>query len=252
MVRRLTAHASDADTANLKLITYGGAPMYVADTLAALARFGPKLAQLYGQGESPMTITHLSREDHGRQELLGTAGVADSCVEVQVVDENDNPLPEGEAGEIVCRGDTVMAGYWENAEATAETLRGGWLHTGDLGVFDAHGYLTLTGRSKDLIISGGSNVYPREVEEVLVRAPGVAEACVIGRPDPDWGEAVIAYIVAEPGAQPAPDSLDRFCLEHLARFKRPKAYRVVTELPKNAYGKVLKTELRELETRRAQ
>jgi long-chain acyl-CoA synthetase len=203
MVRRLTAHASDADTANLKLITYGGAPMYVADTLAALARFGPKLAQLYGQGESPMTITHLSREDHARQELLGTAGVADSCVEVQVVDENDNPLPEGEAGEIVCRGDTVMAGYWENAEATAETLRGGWLHTGDLGVFDAHGYLTLTGRSKDLIISGGSNVYPREVEEVLVRAPGVAEACVIGRPDPDWGEAVIAYIVAEPGAQPA-------------------------------------------------
>jgi long-chain acyl-CoA synthetase len=174
--------------------------MYVADTLAALARFGPKLAQLYGQGESPMTITHLSREDHSRHELLGTAGVADSCVEVQVVDENDNPLPVGEAGEIVCRGDTVMAGYWDNAEATAETLRGGWLHTGDLGVFDAAGYLTLTGRSKDLIISGGANVYPREVEEVLVRAPGVAEACVIGRPDPDWGEVVIAYVVAEPGA----------------------------------------------------
>jgi long-chain acyl-CoA synthetase len=250
MVRRLTEHAKDADTANLKLITYGGAPMYVADTLAALARFGPKLAQLYGQGESPMTITHLSREDHARQELLGTAGVPDSCVEVRVVDETDNPLPVGEAGEIVCRGDTVMAGYWENAEATAETLRGGWLHTGDLGMFDAAGYLTLTGRSKDLIISGGSNVYPREVEEVLVRAPGVAEACVIGRPDPDWGEVVIAYVVAEPGAPPVAETLDRFCLEHLARFKRPKAYRFVADLPKNAYGKVLKTELREMEAAR--
>jgi long-chain acyl-CoA synthetase len=247
MVRRLTAHPGDADTANLKLITYGGAPMYVADTLAALARFGPKLAQLYGQGESPMTITHLSREDHARHELLGTAGVADSCVEVQVVDDDDRPLPPGEAGEIVCRGDTVMAGYWDNAAATAETLRGGWLHTGDLGVFDAAGYLTLTGRSKDLIISGGSNVYPREVEEVLVRAPGVAEACVIGRPDPEWGEVVIAYIVAEPGAQPVAETLDRFCLEHLARFKRPKAYRIVPDLPKNAYGKVLKTELRSSE-----
>jgi long-chain acyl-CoA synthetase len=252
MVRRLTAQASDADTANLKLVTYGGAPMYVADTLAALARFGPKLAQLYGQGESPMTITHLSREDHARQELLGTAGVADSCVEVRVVDDDDRPLPAGEAGEIVCRGDTVMAGYWENAEATAATLKRGWLHTGDLGVFDAAGYLTLTGRSKDLIISGGSNVYPREVEEVLVRAPGVAEACVIGRPDPDWGEVVIAYIVAEPGARAEAAALDSFCLEHLARFKRPKAYRVVAELPKNAYGKVLKTELRETEARRAQ
>jgi long-chain acyl-CoA synthetase len=250
MVRRLTEQAGDADTANLKLITYGGAPMYVADTLAALARFGPKLAQLYGQGESPMTITHLSREDHARQELLGTAGVADSCVEVQVVDETDNPLPVGEAGEIVCRGDTVMAGYWDNAEATAETLRGGWLHTGDLGMFDEHGYLTLTGRSKDLIISGGANVYPREVEEVLVRAPGVAEASVIGRPDPDWGEVVIAYVVAESGARAEPDALDRFCLEHLARFKRPKTYRFVAELPKNAYGKVLKTELREMEAAR--
>jgi long-chain acyl-CoA synthetase len=250
MVRRLTEQASDADTSNLKLVTYGGAPMYVEDTLAALARFGPKLAQLYGQGESPMTITHLSREDHARRELLGTAGVADSCVEVQVVDENDWPLPVGEAGEIVCRGDTVMAGYWENAEATAATLRGGWLHTGDIGMFDAHGYLTLTGRSKDLIISGGANVYPREVEEVLVRAPGVAEASVIGRPDPDWGEVVIAYVVAEPGGQPAAETLDRFCLDHLARFKRPKTYRFVAELPKNAYGKVLKTELREMEAAR--
>jgi long-chain acyl-CoA synthetase len=196
-----------------------------------------------------MTITHLSREDHGRRELLGTAGVADSCVEVEVVDGDDRVLPFGEAGEIVCRGDTVMAGYRDDPEATQATLRGGWLHTGDIGMFDADGYLTLTGRSKDLIISGGANVYPREVEEVLVRAPGVAEASVIGRADPDWGEVVVAYVVAEPGGEPAAEALDRFCLDNLARFKRPKAYRFVPELPKNAYGKVLKTELRELEAR---
>jgi long-chain acyl-CoA synthetase len=255
MVRRLTEHKGEGDTANLKLITYGGAPMYVEDTLAALDRFGPKLAQLYGQGESPMTITHLSREDHGRREhprwreRLGSAGVADSCVEVEVVDGDDRVLPPGEAGEIVCRGDTVMAGYWDDPEATNATLRGGWLHTGDVGVFDADGYLTLTGRSKDLIISGGANVYPREVEEVLVRAPGVAEASVIGRPDPDWGEVVVAFVVAEPGGEPTAEALDRFCLDNLARFKRPKAYRFVAELPKNAYGKVLKTELRTAEAR---
>jgi long-chain acyl-CoA synthetase len=255
MVRRLTDHAGDSDTANLKLITYGGGPMYVADTLAALGRFGPKLAQLYGQGESPMTITHLSREDHADRhhprwhERLGTAGVADSCVEVQVVDGEDGPLPVGEPGEIVCRGDTVMAGYWRNREASEATLKGGWLHTGDIGSFDVHGYLTITGRSKDLIISGGANVYPREVEEVLMRAPCVAQASVIGRPDPKWGEVVVAYVVAKHGQQPSAESLDSFCLEHLARFKRPKVYRFVADLPKNAYGKVLKTELREMEAR---
>jgi long-chain acyl-CoA synthetase len=255
MVRRLTEHGGETDTANLKLITYGGAPMYVEDTVAALDRFGPKLAQLYGQGESPMTITHLSREDHAERdhprwrERLGTAGVPDSCVEVQVVDGDDRPLPVGEPGEIVCRGDTVMAGYWHNPQASEATLKGGWLHTGDIGAFDAHGYLTLTGRSKDVIISGGANVYPREVEEVLMRAAGVAQASVIGRPDPSWGEIVVAYVVAEPGQQPTPEALDRFCLDHLARFKRPKAYRFVADLPKNAYGKVLKTELRDIEAR---
>jgi long-chain acyl-CoA synthetase len=223
--------------------------------VAALDRFGPKLAQLYGQGESPMTITHLSREDHAEREhprwreRLGTAGVPDSCVEVQVVDGDDRPLPAGEPGEIVCRGDTVMAGYWQNPQASEATLKGGWLHTGDIGAFDAHGYLTLTGRSKDVIISGGANVYPREVEEVLMRAAGVAQASVIGRPDPSWGEIVVAYVVAEPGQQPTPQALDRFCLDHLARFKRPKAYRFVADLPKNAYGKVLKTELRDIEAR---
>ena len=257
MVKRLVDYPTVTDTANLKTIVYGGGPMYVEDCLAGLDRFGPKLAQLYGQGESPMTITALSARVHADKEhprwreRLGTAGVADSCVEVRVVDADDTPLPAGEAGEIVCRGDTVMAGYWRNPEDSAATLKGGWLHTGDLGLFDTGGYLTITGRSRDLIISGGANIYPREVEEVLLRAPGVAEVSVIGRPDPEWGEVVVAYVVAEPGARPTPEALDRLCLDLMARFKRPKAYRFVDALPKNAYGKVLKTELREAETGRA-
>ncbi len=152
-------------------------------------------------------------------------------------------LPAGEVGEICVRGAAVMAGYWENPDATAKSLRDGWLWTGDLGAFDAEGFLTLKDRSKDLIISGGSNIYPREVEEALLTHPGVAEVSVIGRPDAEWGEAVVAFVVAR-GEEPAAAELDAHCLRSIARFKRPKEYRFVAELPKNNYGKVLKTELR--------
>jgi len=144
------------------------------------------------------------------------------------------------------RGDAVMAGYWRNADATAETLRGGWLHTGDMGAFDADGFLTLKDRSKDVIISGGSNIYPREVEEVLLRHDGVLEASVIGRPHDDWGEEVVAFVVPRDGASVPEAELDAICLDHIARFKRPKAYRFVDALPKNNYGKVLKTALRDM------
>ena len=140
-----------------------------------------------------------------------------------------------------------MAGYWRAPEATTAALRDGWLRTGDVGHLDEAGYLTLTDRSKDLIISGGSNVYPREIEEVLLSADGVAEVSVIGRPDADWGEAVVAWVVASPGASLDRARLDAQCLSHIARFKRPKLYRFVAELPKNNYGKVLKTELRQRE-----
>ncbi len=249
MVRQMTSLGQDVDLANLKLITYGGAPMYVADCIDALERFGGKLAQLYGQGESPMTITHLSREiiaerDHPDWRYrLGTVGITDSCMEVQIVDEVGEFLPTGKTGEIICRGDAVMSGYWQDQDATDNTLKNGWLHTGDVGHFDQQGFLTLTDRSKDLIISGGSNIYPREVEEVLLTAHGVQEVSVISRSDPEWGEIVVAYVVGEVEV----DYLDRHCLENIARFKRPKIYRLVSELPKNNYGKVLKTELRELE-----
>ena len=144
------------------------------------------------------------------------------------------------------RGDVVMAGYWKQPDATAEALRGGWLHTGDVGSFDADGYLTLHDRSKDLIISGGMNIYPREVEEALLCHPGVRAAAVVGRPDAEWGEAVVAFVVAADVATPPPvEDLDEACLDHIARFKRPKEYRFVDALPTNNYGKVVKRELRD-------
>jgi acyl-CoA synthetase (AMP-forming)/AMP-acid ligase II len=236
-----------ADVTNLKTIIYGGAPMYLADLEDLLGRFGPRLAQIYGQGESPMTITALSKADHaeGITERLQSVGVARTDTEVRVVDDADRELPAGEAGEIVVRGDVVMAGYWNQPEATAETLRGGWLHTGDLGSFDADGYLTLHDRSKDLIISGGMNIYPREVEEALLQHAGVRAVAVVGRPDPEWGESVVAFVVPADGAAPPPvEELDRTCLERIARYKRPKDYRFVDALPTNNYGKVVKRELR--------
>jgi long-chain acyl-CoA synthetase len=227
--------------------------MYVQDSLRALERFGPKLSQLYGQGESPMTITamgpalHAQREHPRFLERLGSVGIAQSAVEVRVADADDATLPDGTIGEVLVRGDSVMAGYWRNDAASAETLRGGWLHTGDIGSFDAEGFLTLKDRSKDVIISGGTNIYPREVEEVLLRHPDVSEVSVIGRADRDWGEAVIAFVVAAPGRTLDPAALDAFCIEHMARFKRPKAYHSLDALPKNNYGKVLKTALREID-----
>jgi long-chain acyl-CoA synthetase len=226
--------------------------MYVEDARKALDRFGPRLAQIYGQGESPMTITVLSKKEISDRdtprwaERLASVGRPFRSIEVMVADEHDRPLPAGEAGEILCRGDTVMLGYWQNPEASNATLRGGFLHTGDIGAFDADGYLTLKDRSKDLIISGGSNIYPREVEEVLLRHGRVREVSVIGRPDREWGEVVVAYVVGDaPSAE-----LDALCLGAIARFKRPKDYVFVEALPKNNYGKVLKTELRAADGRR--
>jgi long-chain acyl-CoA synthetase len=252
MVKRLVAHGGDCHAQNIRAIIWGGAPMYVEDARAALDRFGPRLVQIYGLGESPMTITTLSREDiadraHPRWlARLGSAGRPFAGLDVMVADADDRPLPVGETGQILCRGDVVMAGYWKNEQASAAALRGGWLHTGDIGAFDADGYLTLKDRANDLIISGGSNIYPREVEEVLLRHAGVREVSVIGRPDPEWGEAVVAYVVgaADRGA------LDALCLDHIARFKRPKDYVFVEALPKNNYGKILKTELRRMDAKR--
>jgi long-chain acyl-CoA synthetase len=175
---------------------------------------------------------------------MASVGVAQTPVQLRVTDAAGHDLPLGEVGEVVVKGDSVMAGYWRNPEATAAAVREGWLFTGDVGCLDADGFLTLKDRSKDLIISGGSNIYPREVEEVLLTAPGVAEVAVVGQPDAEWGEVVVAFVVAQTGvALTAPD-LAAHCLAQMARFKRPKHYRLVDALPKNNYGKVLKTVLR--------
>jgi acyl-CoA synthetase (AMP-forming)/AMP-acid ligase II len=231
--------------AQLALIVYGGGPMYLDELKRSLQVFGPVLAHLYGQGESPMTITGLSRTDHINpdESVLGSVGWPRSGVEVAIFNGDDRPLPAGEVGEIVCRSDVVMSGYWKNPAATEATLRGGWLHTGDIGSLAPNGLLTLRDRSKDLIISGGSNIYPREVEEVLLDHPNVIEAAVVGRSDPEWGEIVVAFIVAHPARQPTEAELDAHCLARMARFKRPKIYVFRQELPKNSYGKILKREL---------
>jgi long-chain acyl-CoA synthetase len=238
---------------NLRTIYYGGGPMYVADLERALGIFGPRLYQVYGQGESPMTITGLSHTLHvapgdapSIADRLASCGTARSGVTVKVFDDDDREMPAGEIGEVVTRSDCMMLGYWKNPEASAAALRSGWLHTGDVGSFDNFGYLTLRDRSKDMIISGGINIYPREVEEVLLRHPDLVEASVVGKPHPEWGEEVIAFVVSRPGTKVTVAELDALCLDHIARFKRPKDYRFFDTLPKNNYGKVLKTELRNL------
>src|SRR5262249_42712019 len=160
---------------------------------------------------------------------------------VRTVDTDGRDVERGEIGEIVVRGDTVMSGYWQNPQATGNTLRNGWLYTGDMGSFDADGFLTLKDRSKDVIISGGTNIYPREVEEVLLRHDGVAEVSVIGRFHPEWGEEVVAVVVPASGRSLTQAELDQLCGEWIARFKRPKHYFLTSELPKNSYGKIVKT-----------
>ncbi len=254
MVKRLVDRivATGASAEGFKTIVYGGGPMYVEDIRTALEVMGNRFVQIYGQGETPMTITALSRDtladrNHPRwAQRIASVGCAQSLVEVRVADDNGNSLPAGETGEVLVRGDSVMAGYWNNPEATASALRDGWLWTGDMGVLDDEGYLTLKDRSKDVIISGGTNIYPREVEEVLLLHPAVSEVSVVGRAHSEWGEEVLAFVVCHAGQSVTPAELDALCLEHIARFKRPKEYRFLAEMPKNNYGKILKTALREL------
>ena len=250
MVKRLVAAArreGQADAPGLKTIIYGGGPMYAADLADAMTVFGPRFAQIYGQGEAPMGITALPRRLHegAAADRLGSVGLPRTNIEVRVEGPDGTFASPGTVGEVLCRGPVVMRGYWKDDAATAAALCDGWLRTGDVGQLSADGFLTLLDRSKDLVISGGSNIYPREVEEVLLAHPGVAEVAVVGRPHPEWGEELVAFVVAAPAGVDERE-LDDCCLAHLARFKRPRHYRMVDALPKNNYGKVLKTRLREM------
>ena len=252
MVARLVNHpaARASDHPGLKTLEYGGAPMYLADLKRALEVFGSRLYHLYGQGEAPMTITHVTKAMHGQTghprywDWLASAGCARTGCEIAILDDNWVAQPPGTEGEIATKSDIVMAGYLNDPEATAAAIRKGWLRTGDVGVIDEAGFLTIRDRSKDLIISGGMNIYPREIEEVLLTDASVLECAVIGRPSEKWGEEVVAFVVPREGRIDMA-ALDRLCLDNLARFKRPKEWRTVDRLPKNNYGKVLKTELRQ-------
>lgn len=254
MVRRLVDAAKRrGETGDgIRTVIYGGGPMYLADIQDAIATMGQRFVQIYGQGESPMTITSLGRDwhaatDHPRYlERLASAGPAQSVMEVRITGEDGRVLGVGETGEIEARGAAVMLGYWENPKANAEALVDGWLRTGDVGRLDADGFLTLSDRSKDVIISGGTNIYPREVEEALLTHQAVSEVSVIGVADAEWGESIVACVVLADGSTADNAALDAHCLNTIARFKRPKRYVYLDALPKNNYGKVLKTTLREM------
>jgi acyl-CoA synthetase (AMP-forming)/AMP-acid ligase II len=239
MLRYVVDEARGAILPTLRSVVVGGAPLYQEDLRTAVGVLGPVVTQMYGQGEAPMTITVMPAAE--ALDHPGSCGHAFHGVEIRLAGEGGEPVPDGADGEVLVRGDVVMRGYWDNPEATAATLAGGWLHTGDIGHLEA-GYLHLTDRAKDVIITGGSNVYPREVEEVLLTHPAVRECAVVGWPDREWGESIRAFVVAD--GDPAPDELIQYCRGRLASFKKPREVIFVAELPKNAAGKVLKRELR--------
>jgi acyl-CoA synthetase (AMP-forming)/AMP-acid ligase II len=235
------------DLSSLHTVAYGASPIPPAVLRRAMELFGCEFLQLFGMTETS-ACTVLRRQDHAPKlhpQRLASAGTEALGCAVRIVDDADRDVPAGSVGEVICRGPTVMDGYWNAAQATADALRGGWMHTGDLGYRDADGYVFITDRKKDMIISGGENVYPREVEDVLFEHPDVLEAAVIGVPDERWGERVHAVLVPAAGAALDPDAVLQFVRTRLAGYKVPKSAEVVGELPKNATGKVLKTVLRE-------
>ncbi len=254
LLRRLSAHplAGSGIGERIGTILVGAAPVLPADLRDGVSAFGPTVWNGYGQGESPCTITANGKEAIAAavaaddEDSLRSVGIARVGLIVRVVDEEDRELAPGEVGEVVVDGPTVMGGYLDMPEATAAALRGGCLHTGDLGFFDDQGRLTLVDRAKDVVITGGYNVYPREVEDVLDLDPAVAEVAVVGVADPEWGERIVAFVVAAPGETVDREALDRRCLDSIARHKRPKQYRQVDQLPRNVAGKVLKARLREI------
>ncbi len=250
MIKMVIDHplAAETDLSSLRWVIYGGAPMYVEDLRKALSMFGSVFVQLFGQTESPMTGTILRAQEHVLDgplaERLGSCGRPRAGVQVRILDESDQQVPPGETGEICIRGGSVMKGYWERPEETAETLRGGWLHTGDIGRMDEAGYVYILDRTKDMVISGGLNIYPREIEEVLVTHPAVSEACVFGVPDDKWGEALKAHIVLNGGDPATEADIITFVGERLAGYKKPKSVEFVDALPKTTYGKLDKRAVR--------
>lgn len=254
MLKRLVAYAKSInwDGDGLQTIIYGGGPMYLTDINDAISQFGDKFVQIYGQGETPMSISVLKKEqiydknNKNWQSRITSVGQSNAVVDIKIVDKNFKELNNNQIGEILVSGSSVMQGYLNDEEATNKALVDGWLKTGDLGYFDEDGFLNLTGRSKDVIISGGSNIYPREVEEVLLQHPFIKEVSVVGKKDEEWGEIVVAFISLDTNKKLSVKELDEWCKQEIASFKKPKIYKFLDELPKNSYGKILKTNLRQL------
>ena len=241
---------AERDFGTLEVITYGASPIAEQVLRRAMEIFGCDFAQGYGMTETTAVLTYLEPSDHRRAlaekpELLLSAGRPIPGTELRIVDDQDREVARGSIGEIAARGPQMMRGYWNLPEASAETLRGGWLHTGDAGVMDEEGFVYLQDRLKDMIVSGGENVYPREVENVLFEHPAVADAAVLGVPDEKWGEAVKAVVVLRAGLSVTADELVEYCRGRLAGYKRPRSVDFVEALPRNPSGKVLKRELRE-------
>lgn len=239
----------DTDTRSLVTIGYGSAPMPTERIERLQEVFGNVLIQGYGMTEVSSIASYLDKQDHLEgmgvdRARLGSCGRAAFGTELRVVDETDRDVKPGEIGEIVFRGPQVMTGYWNEPEKTAETMRNGWLHSGDMATLDERGYLTIVDRKKDLIISGGANISSREVEEVIYWHPAVREAGVVGKPDDEWGEVPHAFVSLHEGKALTTDELVAFCRERLSGYKCPRTIDILPELPKNALGKILKTELR--------
>lgn len=254
IVKLLVEHPAvdQHDHSSLRYLIYAGAPMYRADQRLALQKLGPVLVQYFGLGEVTGCITVLPAHMHSADDKhpdanIGSCGRPRTGMQVAVLDTDMRPVPTGEIGEICVRGGAVFAGYHDNPEATAKAMRGGWFHTGDLGRLDARGLLYITGRESDMYISGGSNVYPREAEEVLLTHPGVAEVAVLGLPDRIWGEIGVAVVVRRAGPPPvSADELLAFLDGRLARYRWPRQFFFWDALPKSGYGKITKKDVRAL------
>jgi len=238
---------AQADLSSLELIIYGASPMSPARLVEAMKRFGPVFMQLYGQSEAPNCITALHKHEHdpeNRPERLASCGTPSGSSQVALLDDDGKEVRVGEVGEICVRGPLVMLGYWNKPEETEKAFRHGWLHTGDMARRDTDGFIYIVDRSKDLIITGGFNVFPREVEDVLTRHPAVAAAAVIGVPDEKWGEAVKAVVVLKAGETVAPEALIALVREHKGPVQAPKSVDFVDALPVTGLGKPDKKALR--------
>jgi acyl-CoA synthetase (AMP-forming)/AMP-acid ligase II len=242
---------SSYDLSSVNRIWYGTAPMAVDRLKEGIRIFGNVFRQNYGMTEIAQPITFLGPEDHVidgteiQMRRLSSAGLPAMGVEVKIVGEDGTEVAPGEIGEILLRANKLMKGYWKMPKETAESFEGGWFHTRDMATKDEHGYIYIMDRKSDMIISGGFNIYPREVEDIIMSHPGVAETAVIGVPDDLWGEAVKAVVVPKESVKLTEDDIIGFCKDNLASYKKPKSVNFIKEIPKNPYGKINRRALKE-------